>query len=575
MKKLFLILLFSTQVLVNAQSPTLEWLKQYGTPNKFDVPVNLDTDLAGNVYIGATLDKDRAGSKMRVAKYNSSGTLIWSKIYTPDFDYESITMISMDVDSVGNICVLGWVNADVDAYYKMVLLKYNASGTTLWTDIEQPTGLDILPRAMAVDKTGHIYICGSFIYDKGTNHSKSDYFVFKYNKLGSKSWGAFYNGSAGRNDDAFDINFDGAGNCYVTGASEEKDPRSLATLKKNTTIKYSSSGYFQWSRKQWYPNAEYTHFEQVKLDGSGNIYVITNYLIPNYEYVCSLTKFNASGTEFWSKSFAGLAMYGVRSTVDASGNCYLTSVVPGAGIRNLNISTRKYNAAGSQLWTAQYDGGDSTFDFPSDIDVDHAGNVYITGSSSVTKFVQPWLERRPKAITIKYSDAGSQVWVANYSGPKTDPWAKGTCLALHGGGSQPLVYVAGNTVNGVIDDVATSDDILLLKYNQSKAKGSNSTLEPIGLLRPVSDYKLSAAPNPFRSSTVIRFDIPYDAQVSLKIYDVSGRELSTLVSGSRRAGSYQSVFDAGRLSSQQYFYTLKLTTAKGEFKETKPLLLSR
>jgi hypothetical protein len=119
------------------------------------------------------------------------------------------------------------------------------------------------------------------------------------------------------------------------------------------------------------------------------------------------------------------------------------------------------------------------------------------------------------------------------------------------------------------------EDLLLLKYNPAKIKTANSTLEPIGLISPVSDYKLSAAPNPFKSSTVIRIDLPYDAQVSLKVYDVSGREVSTLVNGKRAAGTHQALFDAGRLVSQQYFYTLKVTSSTSEFRETKPLLLSK
>ena len=140
---------------------------------------------------------------------------------------------------------------------------------------------------------------------------------------------------------------------------------------------------------------------------------------------------------------------------------------------------------------------------------------------------------------------------------------------------KPLVYVAGNTAMLSSEGFPYfEDDMLLLKYNP-KVGGLNSTIEQIGIVNPVLDYKLSAAPNPFTSSTVIRFDLPYDAQVSLKIYDISGREVSTLVNGSRSAGIYQAVFDAGKLPSQQYFYTLKLTSAKGAFKETKPLLLSK
>ncbi len=64
-------------------------------------------------------------------------------------------------------------------------------------------------------------------------------------------------------------------------------------------------------------------------------------------------------------------------------------------------------------------------------------------------------------------------------------------------------------------------------------------------------------PNPFNPSTTISFTIPKSNYVTLKVYDVLGREVAELVNGDLQAGSHSINFDASRLSSGTYFYRLQ------------------
>ncbi len=64
-------------------------------------------------------------------------------------------------------------------------------------------------------------------------------------------------------------------------------------------------------------------------------------------------------------------------------------------------------------------------------------------------------------------------------------------------------------------------------------------------------------PNPFNPSTSIRYQLPSDNFVTLRIYDVLGREVATLVSGRQRAGYYEVTFNASRFATGTYFYVLK------------------
>ena len=85
-------------------------------------------------------------------------------------------------------------------------------------------------------------------------------------------------------------------------------------------------------------------------------------------------------------------------------------------------------------------------------------------------------------------------------------------------------------------------------------------------------YELSQNyPNPFNPETKINYTVPVSGQVSLKIYDILGNEIATLVNSNKVAGSYSADFNAGSygLSSGIYFYTLKA----GEFSDTKKMNL--
>ncbi len=63
-------------------------------------------------------------------------------------------------------------------------------------------------------------------------------------------------------------------------------------------------------------------------------------------------------------------------------------------------------------------------------------------------------------------------------------------------------------------------------------------------------------PNPFNPETTIKFDISKSGFISLKVYDISGKEVQNLFNGVKEAGSYQLKFDGANLNSGVYFYRL-------------------
>jgi hypothetical protein len=101
-----------------------------------------------------------------------------------------------------------------------------------------------------------------------------------------------------------------------------------------------------------------------------------------------------------------------------------------------------------------------------------------------------------------------------------------------------------------------------------------NTLEKIlgenGDANLVNEFRLDQNyPNPFNPSTSIKFNIPEKDFVTLKVYDVLGNEMATLVNGIKEAGNYEVNFDAGQLATGVYIYKLQ----SGNLVDTRKMIL--
>jgi plastocyanin len=76
-------------------------------------------------------------------------------------------------------------------------------------------------------------------------------------------------------------------------------------------------------------------------------------------------------------------------------------------------------------------------------------------------------------------------------------------------------------------------------------------------------------PNPFNPTTTISFDIPYQTYVSIKVFNLVGQEVATIVNGTMKAGSYTKIWDASSVSSGVYFYRMQT----GSFTDIRKLVL--
>ena len=141
---------------------------------------------------------------------------------------------------------------------------------------------------------------------------------------------------------------------------------------------------------------------------------------------------------------------------------------------------------------------------------------------------------------------------------------------------------AGKTLLTKNDSITFVQGIFYYAFSNYKicprTNADFGTLIPVGIREntgTISSYKLNQNyPNPFNPVTKISFTIPMNSKVTVKIYNVLGREVSELVNNTMNAGSYLIDFNGADLASGVYF--LRLTAAGRDgtnFSDTKKMLL--
>lgn len=128
-------------------------------------------------------------------------------------------------------------------------------------------------------------------------------------------------------------------------------------------------------------------------------------------------------------------------------------------------------------------------------------------------------------------------------------------------GTVGVEHFVGVNANGPVVEYICEDSLMYKRgYHELHYKGE--------LL--VKEYSLvQNYPNPFNPSTIIKYQIPKAGNVKLVIYDILGREITTLVNEFQNDGRYEVKFDASNLSSGIYIYRLEAN----DFVDSKKMML--
>ena len=350
---------------------------------------------------------------------------------------------SIEVDKFGNSYVTGRFKDSISfgstslinpGLWSVYIAKYDSHGDLLWDRIVASDSL-MSVSSMNIDNNGNITIIGQYkatasfygktIHKDITSIGDYDVFIAKLNNVGEIIWVNTLGGSGV--DYAGDVSNDNNGNVYLTG-DFHITPFQYSS-SKIFVAKFDETGNNSWLTVE--RNFGNNHFGLgVKTDDNGNSYVTGQFF----------NKIN----------------FDSNTVIDAGNN------------PELNIFIAKFNPSGKILW-GQKAGAASGYCGSNAIDIDAAGNAYITG------FYHGTISFGAKSITGT-SGAANDVFVAKYDINGNNDWvttSKGAglakCISVHENGN---VFISGDfsvavTFGGTKVTTKGLNDIFLTELNPS------------------------------------------------------------------------------------------------------------
>jgi hypothetical protein len=557
--------------LIKAQTPAWEWTRSPdGEAVCRSVAVNSEEDIFITgafsndlIFDSTTILTSAIFGDMFVATYGEDGQVLWVKRAFGNYGDEGRCIAT---GSSGNVYVTGeffsnnitfdsltLINNHITPYFDdattdIFLVKYNQSSQVIWAKSGGGVHLEFV-RGIAVDSKENITIVGTFWSSSVTFGSYTltktgniDVFIVQYDSSGQLLWAKNPVGTDEEN--ANSVAADTLGNVYMVGSF-----RSDSISFDNITLFCSSERF--------------------------DTYIV---------------KYDPFGKALWAENAVGNDWDETRSvTLDKSCNIYLTGHFQSDSIRfgsiilnksmsnNIDMFLVKYDPNHQVVWARQSGGNIWSWVYPNKITIGSLGSIWITGV-----FIGDGLEFGPTSLPnygsydaylVKYNENGNVLWAECIGGNKMD-WGEGIAVDNYGCGYLSGYFESNSIVFGsttLFNTTSRNKLFLAKKEAQTTSIHTPNLKDSINIIIP-SEYRLySNFPNPFNPTTTINYQIPELRFVTLKVYDVLGSEITTLVNEEKPVGSYQVEFGATELPSGIYFYQLKA----GSFVETKKMVLMK
>ena len=394
-------------------------------------------------------------------------------------------------------------------WWDIYLVKTDTNGDTIWTRFFDAVGPDWASSVHQTDDDGYIIACDGF----------TD--VLKLNEFGDSLWSHDYGiiaSSVWQTEDGG----------YVIGGGASEGP---------CLIKTDSLGNVIWNRvygNDYFGSAIYI---QQTYDG-GYIAVGTAYSEQSwFDYY--LIKTDGSGDTLWTRSYGSTGPEEAYCAEQTSDGGYILS--------GLFFWTVKTDAAGDTIWSCYYGYGEMGCAFS--IQETQDGGYIIGG------YIDPPGMEEAQFYLVKTDSYGNSIWESQYGGEEWD-----LCHGIRQTDDGGYVMTGWTNSFGI-----GGMDIWLIRLGYPTASEE--------LFFPVPEYiSLSGNyPNPFNSSTTIKFYLDEPHSVILEVYDLLGRKVKTLLNEERTAGNHRIFFDASALPSGVYFCKLRA----GNVVETERMVLMK
>jgi len=415
------------------------------------------------------------------------------------------------------------------------VLKIDFNGDLVWEQNHGGSSTDV-GQAMVQTSDGGFVIAGRTLsYGNGN----FDVYLLKVDANGNYLWHNTYGGS--EYDEADHIAATADGGFIIGGYTSSFGSASSEAY----IIKTDENGDSIWAYTYSYPGPELNEqlYSISQTSDSGYIAAGLYMTWPTHGYVL---KVNSAGVEEWSNIYTDF-----RRANHIFQNEFGEYVVTGVHTESSNsyIALAELNLSGQII--NQWNYGD---------ELQQYGNYVIhTGDDKYVVAGQVFLGMSYDAVLLKTLVDGTEMWKRYYGGENTESveivqeTSDGGFImvghtATYGPGPE-AVYVLKTDSVGNIENTGIDD-------NNIKALPNDYIL--------VKNY-----PNPFNASTIIEYKLPTQSQMTIEIYDILGKLVTSFHEGLKPAGDHQVIWQAEDISSGIYFYKLQA----GDYSETKRMLL--
>jgi hypothetical protein len=290
-------------------SGTQQWVRTLGTNTTFhnNSWLAVDTDSSGNIYVaGETYNTTNRGI---IAKYDSSGAVIWQK----SLDGGPSHFNSLATAADGTSYVAGINASGLEGSQDISIFKYDSSGNVVWQKNLGTASGNENPADIKIDSSGNICVAGRTSVGGTTSH-----LLVKLNPEGSILWQTQLAGTSVAAPNA--ISIDASNNIYLAGFM-------LSGSNYNVHIvKYNLSGQVLWQRV--FGGVNFELGEGIVAGTDGSFYFLMDGSIPYNFLVC---KMGSNGELIGTFNIGDLkATYGPTSFTSSSSSLVISSTTYGS-----------------------------------------------------------------------------------------------------------------------------------------------------------------------------------------------------------------------------------------------------
>jgi subtilisin-like proprotein convertase family protein len=538
---------------------------EYKRPgNPITVVSDAMIDPNGNIFVCGKVDSYQTfDDSALVAKFDPTLNLIWAKT-NKDSTTSNNFAHTFKIDPFGNIFV-----TEV-SWNSLINSKYDQSGNVIWSrKIYIPLLFFSQHSSMSfLDDNQNLYVSSNKNEVEGNDTSKT--VLLKYNSSGILQWFNVYNISPSGTEIVRNLFSDNL-NVYLDVS--ENDNISLAKFDQNGTL-------------QWQKSMDHSvHY--MNLDNSNRVITVGHKNTYNRTEMC-MEKFNSAGT----REVSYLYTYN-GSGFDQAVTFFNTndSKLVFGGFHNSSVMLLKLAPSQQNTVTITRSVSKPILDLQSTFDTISFSadllppDAYITDVNvTIDTILHPFVgDLEISLIHNQYKD--TLVYRRGFSGDNfigtvlddtaSSPICNSNAVPFTGffKPCRPLSQFNSLLTEGPwilqIYDRKSSDTGELKAWTLTVTYNTLIGITQISNEIPSVFLLSQNYPNPFNPNTRIKFSVPKSSQIRLNVYDMLGKEVTTLVDNFLKAGTYETDFNASNLASGIYLY--KLITE--DYSETKKMIL--